>query len=324
MTAQIGRLIDVGFALESERGTAEDSATFWLPKIDFDFNPRADYAVENSGLGVIDGRSDAKVVEQLAEGSIGGIVYDSSFGLLLAACLGTWSTGDVSDSTYTHSFTRKNTNTHPSLTIFAKDENIDERFARGMLNELTLNAVLKDYVKFSAGFLSQIGVTTSSSPSYTPAENSFLAQHASVKFADTIAALGTASAVTLRAVNLTFNKNVVDDPKLGSTDPADIYNGVFTVSGDLEATFEDDSYRGYTLDGDKKACLITIENTDVTIGTESHPKLEITLAPMSFRDWGRAGGQDDIMSQTVAFDGNFSITETKTVSVDLLNTQSSY
>ena len=67
MSTQIGRLINIGFALESERGAAENAAAIWQPKVDFDFNPRTEYAINESGLGIIDGRSDAKVVEKLSE-----------------------------------------------------------------------------------------------------------------------------------------------------------------------------------------------------------------------------------------------------------------
>ena len=323
MSTQIGRLINVGIARETARGTAETTATFWLPKVDFDFNPAVEYAVDDSGLGVIDARSDAEVVKKLGEGSFGGIAYDKSFGLLLAVALGTWSTGDVADETYTHTFTRLNTNQHPALTIFHDDENIDEKHALAMLNQLTINCALGDYVRYSAGFMSKVGASTSSTPSYT-AENSFLAQHVSVKFADTVAALGTASAVALRGVNLTLNKNVEDWVNLGSTEPTDIVNKAFGVSGDLETIFDDTSYRDYVLDGDQKACEIAITNTDVTIGTASNPTLTVTLSPMNFRDWGRGTGQDDVTTQTVAFDGNFSLSLTKTVEVALINTQSSY
>ena len=323
MSTQIGRLINLGFALESSRGTAEDSAAIWQPKVEFDFNPRADYAINESGLGVIDGRSDAKVVEKLGEGSFGGLVYSKAFGYLLGACMGTWSSGGVDDSSYTHSFTRLNTNQHPALTLFVDDENTDEKYALAMLNQLTINAVLKDYVKFSAGFMSKIGASTSSTPSYS-AENTFLAQHVSVKFASTVAALGTASDVNLRAINLTINKNVEDWQNLGSDEPTDIVNKQFGVSGDFEALFDDETYRDYVTNGDKMACMITIENTDDLIGTASYPKIEITLAPMSFRDWGKNTGQDDITTQTVAFDGNFGITASKTVSIDLVNAQSEY
>ena len=323
MTTIIGRKINVGLAKESPRGTAASAATFWLPKVDFDFNPRADYAVDNSGLGVIDGRSDAKVVEKIGEGSFGGVVYSKSFGLILAACLGTWSSSVVSDSAYTHTFTRLNTNQHPSLTIFHDDGNIDEKFALAMLNQLSLNCVLKDYVKYSAGFMSKVGADTSSTPAYT-ADKIFLAHHVSVKFAATTAALATASAVNLKAINLTINKNVEDWQNLGSVEPTDIVNKAFTVSGDLEAIFDDETYKDYVLDGTKKAALITLANTEDLIGTASYPKLTITLSPMSFRDWGRGTGQDDIVSQTVAFDGNFNLTDTTTIGAVLINSQSSY
>jgi len=323
MSTQIGRLINVGIGRETARGTAQASATFWIPKVDFDFNPRADYAVNESGLGVIDARSDAKVVEKVGEGSFGGIVYDKGFGLLLAACLGTWSTSVVADSAYTHSFTRLNTNQHPALTIFHKDSNVDEKFALGMLNQLTINCVLKDFVKYSAGFLSKVGASTSSTPSYV-AENAFLATHVTVKFAATTAALATASATAVRAINLTVNKNVEDWQNLGSDEPTDIVNKSLAVSGDLELVFDDTTIRDYVLDGDKKACLITINNSDTLIGTASTPQLLITLAPMSFRDWGRGTGQNDVVTQTVAFDGNFGLTDSKTLSIQLINAQSSY
>lgn len=323
MSTQIGRLINVGIGRETARGTPV-AAAFWYPKVDFDFNPRVDYAVENSGLGIIDARSDAKVVEKVGEGSFGGLIYDKSFGLLLAACLGTWSTGSVIDSTYLHSFTRLNTNQHPSLTIYHKDLNIEERFPMSMLNQLTINCVVKDFVKFSAGFMSKVGVTTTgNTPSYS-AENIFLASHVVVKFAATIAALGTAAVTSVKALNLTFNKNVEDWMNLGALEPTDIVNKAFSVNGDMELLFDDTVIRGYVLGGTKMASSITITNTDVTLGTASNPALTITLAPMSFRDWGRATGQDDIVSQTVAFDGNFGISDAKTVDVKLKNTQTSY
>lgn len=324
MSTQIGRLVQVGLGRESVGRGTPAAAAFWMAKMDFDFNPRADLAINTSGLGVIDARSDAKVVEKVGEGSFGGAVYDKQFGLLLAACLGTWSTGTAIDTTYTHTFTRLNNNQHPSLTLYHKDLNVEERYPLAMLNQLTINAVLKDYIKFSAGFMSKVGVaTTGNTPSYT-AENIFLNTHATVKFADTVAALGTASATSIRAINLTFNKNVEDLQNLGSVEPTDIVNKAFGVVGDLEMLYDATTFRDYVLNGNKKACLITISNTDALLGTASYPTLTITLSPMTLRDWGRTTGQDDVVTQTIAFDGNFSITDSATVAVSLKNTQTSY
>jgi len=308
MSTQIGRLADVGLARETNRGTAETSAKFWIPKTSVDFNEVSVKTIEDSGLGVIDGRAGAEVVKKMAEGPLGGIVYDRSFGL---------------SSVYLHKFTRLNSNKHPSLTIFYKDENLDEKYALAMLNELTINMVLEDYIRYTAGFMSKISAANTSTPSYS-AENPFLATHATVKFAASTAALATASATAVRAINLTISKNVEDLQNLGSDEPSDIVNKQFTVSGDLELLFDDDTFRDYDIDNTKMACLIKIENDDVTLGTASHPKIEITLAPMTFRDWGKSSGQDDVVTQTVAFDGNFNLTDTKTISVDLVNTESTY
>ena len=324
-TKQIQRLVDFGLGRETARGTAEAAADFWVPKIDFDFIPRADLAVDDSGFGVIDARSESKVVKKVGEGSFGGVAYDRSFGLLLALALGTWGTTPDSPEAgvYTHAFTRLNTNQHPAATIFVKDTNLDERYALGMLNQLTINAVLGDYIKWTAGFLSKIGATTSQSPSYT-AQNAFLPTHAEVKFADTIAGLGAAAAAALRSLRLTINKNVEDWQDLGSVDPADIVNKEFAVEGEMEIAFDGATYRDYVLNGTEKAASVILTNADVTIGLASNPTLSFELAPMAFSDFGRSGAPGDIEVQTIRVNGNFKIGDAKTMSAGLINTQTAY
>lgn len=324
MSKQIQRLVDLGLGREAVRGTAQAAATFWVPKIDFDFVPTVENAVDNSGLGVIDARSQSKIVKKLGQGTIGGVVYDKSVGLLLAAALGTWgTTGPVETSVYTHAFTRLNTNAHPSLTVFVKDKNFDEKYAMGMLNQLTINAVVNDYLKWTAGFTSKFGTTTSSTPAYT-AENAFLPTQAEIKFATTTAALATASETLLRSLRLTINKNTEDWQDLGSVDPSDIVNKEFSVEGDIEAAFDSAVLRGYVTGGTEMACSITLTNADVTIGTSKNPTLSFELAPMAFTEFSRRGGPGDIELSTLRFNGNFKIADSKTISASLQNTQVSY
>jgi len=324
-TKQIQRLVDFGLGRETARGTAEAAADFWIPKIDFDFIPKVNLAVDDSGYGVIDARSQSKVVQQYGEGSVGGIVYDNSFGLLLALILGTWSSGvDTPEAgVTTHAFTRLNTNQHPAATIFVKDENLDERFALGMPNQLTINAVVEEPIKWTAGFLSKIGATTSQSPSYT-AENLFLPTHMAVKFASTIAGLGAAAETALKALRMTINKNVETWQDLGSADPSDIVNKEFAVEGELDVAFDSATLRNYVLNATEMAASVTLTNTDVTIGTASNPTLSFELAPMAFTDFGRGGALGDIEVATIRFDGNFKLSDAKTISAGMINTQTAY
>ena len=325
MSKQIQRLVDFGLGRETTRGTAEAAADFWIQKVDFDFIPQSDKAVDNSGLGVIDSRSESKVVLKRGEGSFGGIAYDRQLGLLLGLALGTWSTSadDPEAGVHTHDFTRLNTNEHPSATIFAKDKNLDERYALGMINQLTLNIEVGDYVRLTGGFLSKDGAVTSSTPVYT-AENAFLATHGAIKFDPTIAGLGAASVTGLKSLRLTITKNTEGWQEIGSVEYADIVNKEFSIEGELTKVFDSNTERDWSQNGTEEACSIVLTNSDVTIGTASHPVLSFELAPMAFTDFAVSGGQGDIQVMTLRFDGNFKISDAKTISAQLINTQTSY
>lgn len=323
MGKQIQRLVDVGLGRETTRGTAETAPDFWLPKIDFDFVPKANIAVDNSGLGVIDARQGSAVMQKYGEGSLGGIVYDDSFGILLALTFGTWSTSTAVDSLYTHTFTRLNSNSHPAATIFVKDENLDERYALGMVNQLTINAIVDDYVKFTAGFLSKDGAVATSTPSYS-AESPFVPKHLAFKMASTTALLGTASETALRSLRLTINKNAEAWAELGTDEPADVVNKEFAVEGEVELVFDSGTERDYISDGTKMAMSVVLTNTDDTIGTASNPELSFELAPASFEEFSRSGGAGEVEVQTLRFAGNFGISDSKTISAILKNATASY
>jgi len=325
MGKQIQRLVDFGLARETVRGTADTAAEFWLPKIDFDFVPKVQTAVDNSGLGVIDARSGHAVTQKYGEGSIGGIVYSESIGALLAMALGTWGSSTAVGAAYTHTFTRLNTNQHPSYTLFVKDENLDEGYPLGMLNQLTINAVVEDYIKFTAGFMSKAGAVATQTPSYSASDYAFLPKNMAVKLATTTAALGTASATSLKSFRLTINKNLESWGELGSVDPTDVVNKEFAVEGEMTLVFDGDTERALVLAGTKMAMSVVLSDTDNHIGTGStHPSIAFELAPLSLEEFSRSGGAGDVELQTIRFAGNFGIADTKTISAVLVNGTASY
>ncbi len=324
MAKFIGRLADIGIAREGTRGTAEGSADFWLPKISLTLDDGIEQSIDESSLGVIEDSPDAKVVAKFAEGEIEGNVYDRSFGLILLSALGAVSTSGPSQTTvYTHAFTVGQSAQHPAMTLFLDDPNQDYTYELAMLTQLDLDMQLGQHARFTAAFRSKVGETATLSPSYS-AENVFLPQHASVKIASAVAGLTAASALDVRSIQLTITKNVEDDRKLGSLDPADILNKQISVEGTIELVFNANTFKTEMLADTAQAMRIRLSNTDVTIGSSLNPQITIDLAKVKFGEFSKTYGSNDIVTASVSFKAFYSLGDTSMIAVELINTQASY
>jgi hypothetical protein len=324
MSKFIGRLVDVGVAKESVRGTAETSATFWLPKLSMSVDDMIEQAVDESSIGVIEDSTGASVIVKRAEGEIEGNISDKSFGLLLLSALGGVSTTGPSQTTvYTHAFSVGQSAQHQSLTIFQDDPNQDYKYANGVIDSLDIDASIGNFAKYKAGFRAKQGATATLTPSYT-AENIFLPHHGSLKTASALAGLGAASAIDIRSVKLSIKANAEDDIKLGSIAPADILNKQFSCEGTIELVYNDETFKTDMLADTAKAMRIRLSNTDVTIGSSLNPQITIDLAKVKFSNFSRNYSNDDIVVATVDFKAFYSMTDSKMVTVELVNTTTSY
>lgn len=324
MSKFIGRLSDVGIAKEGTRGTKETSADFWLPKQSMSLDDGIEQVIDESSLGVIEDATEATVVGKYAEGEIEGNILDKSFGLLLLSALGGVSTTGPSETTvYTHDFTVGQSAQHQSLTLFLDDGNQDYSYPLAMIQSLALDVSLGQFAKYTASFRSKVGETATHTPSYTT-ENHFLPQHGSVKIASAAAGLGAASAIDIRSVQLSINKNVEDDRVIGSTDPSDILNKQFSVEGSVELVFDDETFKTQMLADTAQAMRIRLTNSDVTIGSTLNPQITIDLAKVKFSNFQRGYGNDDIVTATVDFKALYKVSESGMISVEVINEQSSY
>lgn len=324
MTKFIGRQADVGIAKEASRGTAETSATFYLPKLSVSLDDKIDQAIDESSVGVIEDSPNAAIVAKMAEGQIEGNIYDKSFGLLLLGTLGSVATTGPAESTvYTHAFSVLQSAQHPSLTFFLEDPNQDYKYALGMLTSLDIDIALGQFAKYSANFRSKVGATATLTPSYTT-ENFFLPQHGSLKTATNLAGLGAASVIDVRSVKLSIAKNVDDDRKLGSVDPTDILNKQVAVEGSIEIVYNDTSFKTDMLADTAKAWRIRLSNTDVTIGSTKNPQLTIDLAKVKITSYEKQYSNDDVTVATVSFKAYYSTADSAMMTMELINTQSSY
>lgn len=323
MTKFIGQQADIGIAKEAVRGTAETSATFYLPKMSMTVDDIIEQAVDENSIGVIEDATDAKVIHKAAEGEVEGKIGDKSLGLILLSLLGTVSTSGPTDSAYTHTFSVAQTATHQSLTIFQEDPNADYKYANGMIKNLEISAVLGEFCRFKFGFMAKVGATATLTPSYS-AENAFLPQHATFKTATTQAGLDAASAISIRQCKVVFDNDLEEDNALGTIGPVDILNKRFSVEGELEIIFNDETFKTDLLADTAKALRLELNNSDVLIGSTSTPKLTIDLHSVKYSEFKRNYGNGDVVTASVKFKGFYKLADSKMITVKLINAQSSY
>ena len=324
MSKFIGRLADIGIAIETTRGTAEASADFWLPKQSMSMDDGIEQVVNESSVGVIEDSPGASITGKFAVGEIEGNIYDESFGCLLLATFGAVSTSGPDETTvYTHTFTVDQSAQHDSLTIFLDDGNQDYKYALAMIESLELDISLGQFARYSTSIRSKVGETASLSPSYS-SENHFLPQHGSVKIASAVSGLGAASAIDIKMARLTISKNIEDDRVLGSINQADILNKQFAVEGQIELIFDDETFKTEMLADTAQAMRIRLTNSDVTIGAALNPQITIDLAKVKFSNFAKNYSNNDIVTATVDFKAFYDTGESSMIEVELINEHSAY
>src|SRR5580700_3682610 len=147
----IGRLLALGLAKESTRGTAISAATYWLPFDSLDIDEKYDNAVADQAVGVIENAINEYRVKNYADGSFKVPMMDQSTGLLFLSLLGSQSVSTVATGVYAHTFTVGETAQHQSLTLFIHDplSGTDYSHANGVIHKMDIDAELKKFVQLS-------------------------------------------------------------------------------------------------------------------------------------------------------------------------------
>lgn len=209
----IGRLVQVGIAKETARGTAQSSASYWTPWNDLTLDEKKEFATDAQAYGVIEDNVTMTQIKKWAQGSLAGNVQDQNIGLILYSLFGGYGVAGPTDSSYTHTFTVGETAQHQSLTFFLHDPlaAVDYSYANGVVEKLELDLALKKFISFNASIKALSGASQSNFTPATTTENRFVPQYLAAKFAlnytgllGTLTATGTA-ATTVNVTALSIN-----------------------------------------------------------------------------------------------------------------------
>lgn len=322
MSKYIGKLVNVGYGVESTRGTPVAIAGR-QPKTTLTVQDKSESVMDENSRGHIVDAITSDIVKKWAEGAIEGRAYVNALGYLLYSLLGSVNTAS-SGGAYVHTFSMANANQHKSLTIGVKDPDLQLRHALCMIESLTLSIDNAGELTFSASFKGKLGTTTTHTVSYTT-DYGLLGKHGAIKLATDLTGLGAASALPIKSFDITISKNLEMDYVVGSVEPADIYNTLFTIEGNIEAILDDNAtYKDVSFSDTPKALRLTVEDTNTTIGTSENPKLNIDLARVKLIDWVPNLANNEIVKQTIKFKGFYSMSDAEAIEVELTNTTSAY
>jgi hypothetical protein len=329
MAKGVGRLVQFGIAKETTRGTPNAGADFWIPFSELDFQEKFENALDEESRGVIEDSVGQTRYKNWAEGTIKCPVEDKSFPLVLYATFGTLASttnADGSGSVRNHTITVGQTSQHQALSLFIDDPlgGQDYKHGNGAVNTLEINYEQKKFINFSLSVMALKGATATLTPA-SSSLNRFLPQHLVFKTASTYGTLSTGSVIVLKSLQLTISNSIESDDVLGNVAPVDFLNKQFSIEGNLEALWQNESdFKTNTLAGTVKALRLSLINTDVTIGSAANPTIQIDLAKCVFTEISRPVKLNDLIMQAVKFKAHYSSTDSLMASILCTNLQGSY
>lgn len=319
----IGRQIEFGVATEATRGTPESAANKWARKVTANVVERATHAEDDTTRGRLEDGEGRRKVQSFVEGDIEGILHIDLLGWLLSNIYGVVVTSTVTGSVKSHLFTLAQNIQHPSLTLFAKDGDVQQlAFGNAMINTLEITAAVDDYVRFSANFVAGVAANDDDTPSYDT-EYDFVARDITIKVADSEAGLAGATALKAKDVNITWDQGLIRDHVVGSYTPDDIYNAKLMITGSFTKNFTDETFKDLYLGNLAKYMSITLAG-EAELTTGQNPTITVVLNKVQITEWNREGGTNDLITETVEFKAYFNPTDAEQSTVTLKNLTASY
>lgn len=322
MAKVIGRTGALGLGIESTRGTSV-APDFFIPVQSHSFDDKVEYIKNDSAMGRIEEFNAADIVKLWSEGDYSGKIFLDSVGAELTMLFGQspTSTERGSSDVFDHAYALANNNSHKSGTIAYVDDIQDVRFPYCVINTWALEIAVDDYVKRT---ISLIGKSSESAAGNTPVftdEVEFIPSQVSLKLAANKAGLDGATALNVTAFNMEVAKNAEAQYALGSTNPEDIINKQFGVTGSIEMYFESTTQRAYVLTNVHRAIRVAMLDSSVNLGSGHNPELRFDLSEVVFEEFERGWDANDPLKQTLNFEALFSIADGDSITARLTNTQ---
>lgn len=318
MTKFVGRRGTLGIAIEATRGTPV-TPTYWLPYVTMSFFDRTETQREEQGMGNIADSDSIYVTMKMGEGDIESQLYDQALGYILTSLLGA-APSTAGGNPYTHTFTLSQTNQAKSLSLYWQDPDRSYMFAMATVESLQVTVEPNGIVAYTVHFKSKVAKNWATlSPTFTTLGSKFLHQHLQFRLAATVGALSAATPISLKNLDITINRNTIFDSVIGTVEPEDILGQHLSVEGSVNLNLEDDTYRGYMLDGTYRAMELYLLRS-------SSSSLKLQFPRVDFTEWEPDYTLNEIAKQSINVKANYDSENALQIisTAELINTKASY
>lgn len=327
MTIGIDRRSTFGLGKESSFGGGA-TPTSYFPAESVKMRPLMEFLERMGMRGRIESHHDKDIIAKSSELSFEGDFYDSESGHLLMAAFGSVSTGaDTPESgVHTHTFTVKNDQVPRSYQMEKGSGPSSAAYIRALgcvLNSLELDVVEKSRLRYNCGWMGKFPDDTEDGTAAYTEGNVFMSYHVSFQHGADLTAAASADATPFKQVKVNINKNALVQ-FLNSLEPSKIPNGKFECLGEITTLFEDATLYDLFKAGTKQAVIITITNTNVTIGAASNPKLTLQFPKCTLEEMDSGDDLDDVNTQKYAFVPEYDDSEGFMAKAILINTKTGY
>lgn len=321
--ADNGRQVRYGVGIGADVAPAA-----WLDHLSVELNDRTEHVMNNSATGRLERTNSSLALRSWAEGPYEEkLTADRSVYTLLGV-FGSISTTDNADSNAAvkdHTLNLSQNVEGQPLTFYRKDSLTTKKYKNARLGETTISMALDDYVRISSNVLASKGVTTTATPT-TSAEAEFVAKHFSIKASTTgIAGIAAATGIsTVESCVLTINPNLRINWEAGSDEPESFTSEGYEVSFELSKRYNDTTFEDAYNNDTELAFQLTLENTDVLIGTAAHPKFVFPAPHVKITDWAKNEELDGPITETMTGTIHFDRTAGYALRAIVTNTTASY
>ncbi len=320
----IGRQIEVGVAVETVRGTAETVATDWLKKISMTVIPRATKTNDESTCNVLADSLGTRLTQLWIEGDVNGNVHADPIGFFFYNLYGSEAIATVEAGVIDHTFTEDTTVTKPSLTLFGKEDTVEQSsFSNCMVGSFEMTAAPDQYVAFSSSFMGVAAASNADTPAYADDAYDFVGRDVVVKVADTEAGLVAASALPLKDVTVSWDTGLISDFVLGQYVPQDVFNSQTAIEGSFTINYISNTFLDLFTTDAYQYLEITITG-DQLIGAASAPTITLLLNKVAITDRTREDSAGDLVTESITFKAFYNKDDAQQSSLVLRNVTDKY